>query len=202
MEEKDRKSYDWLNASQDEESSPLQITTYQLQTPTEDQSGNSAEFEGDNHNDNLPSWLREEILAGQNNEELTKSNRKLQYKEPQKKVKKVKQSIRSQEDCCCCPLDPVLYWFRVFHFACGLIGLLAFVSNLYILFDIQLDLRDLAIHFYALLFCLIIVATELELNIVLSKLQILDLWVFRGIFYSFVGIISSKYNFNGLFSTN
>jgi hypothetical protein len=148
---------------------------------------------------NVPSWLKEDLLASSHNPVsiMKKPKSTIKYKQPKPSVK----NKRSHSGgfscfgfrCGCCPDDPVLYYFRVFHSFCILVGVLAFISNLYVLLDIFLDLRNIVIHLYALFLCLVIIAAEFDLSMLLLRIQLFDSWMFRGVFYVFVGVISGKH---------
>lgn len=98
-----------------------------------------------------------------------------------------------EEDWRCCPSDPVLVCFQCFHFTSGVNGLLALLSNAYAVYTFHdLPINDLVIHGYAIVFCLLIVCIELDWRYIVSKVKFLDLWVLRGLYYIFVGVITGK----------
>ena len=183
------KNLDWLKEDDDEEkvflSDQKHIEEESLQEETKDSKKNYQASD-------LPSWLKEEMASANNVAAESSKNRPrstIKYRQPS--VKKPPRKTSSSTNWCC-PNDPVRAWFRIFHGLCGLIGVLSFISNLYVLFDVPLDIRNIVIHAYALLFCILVVGTELELKILLSRLQFLESWIFRGLFYFFVGVISGK----------
>lgn len=67
-----------------------------------------------------------------------------------------------EEDCCCCPVDPVLCWFRFFHTISGLIGVATLAANLFVLITIDtksINAKDIIMRCYAIIFCFIIILT-------------------------------------------
>lgn len=165
---------------------------------------------------NKPSWLEETTPLNPNKTKLQPaSERKTMKYKPggstrksvmplpasasTMKQKVVTTTVSQEEDGCCCPVDPVLYWFRVFHFIAGLIAILTLVSNTSLFFIANLTWRAYVLHGYATTLCLLIISVELEIQVIIAKLKILDLWVFRGLFYSFVGFLSRKCVFKSVY---
>ena len=67
-----------------------------------------------------------------------------------------------EEDCWCCPVDPVLCWFRFFHTISGLIGVATLAANLFVLITIDtksINAKDIIMRCYAIIFCFIIILT-------------------------------------------
>lgn len=142
-----------------------------------------------------PSWLHENSI-----EEGKLINEQSVKKEAKKaksnaKWKQAPQSTgEEEEDCCCCPSDPVLFGFRCFHVASGLTGIAAFSANVYTYSSPNLQIKDAIVRTYALFFCALIVLVELDWRFVVSRVKFMDLWVFRGFFYTFVGLLTCKLN--------
>lgn len=97
------------------------------------------------------------------------------------------------EDCCCCPSDPVLLWFRFFHFVSTIISIATLISNITIITKPEITPIDIIMHVYAMLFCIAIIFIEIDWRFVMDRVRVMDLWMFRGLFYCFVGIITGKY---------
>ena len=159
--------------------------------------------------DHKPSWLLETTPLTANKTKPQSERKTMKHKPPGStrksimpipstatnnaiKQKVITTTVSQEEDGCCCPVDPVLYWFRVFHFIAGLVATLALVSNTSLFFIAHLSWRSYVLHGYATILCLLIIAVELEIQLIIAKLKVLDLWIFRGLFYSFVGILSCK----------
>lgn len=105
----------------------------------------------------------------------------------------VRVPVDSKEDTCCgcCPADPILYWFRIFHSLSGLVGVASGVINAYVIStNRSMDYFSVAQHVYTIVLCAIIVLVELDWRFFMSYVQILDSWIFRGLFYGFVGILT------------
>lgn len=136
---------------------------------------------------NQPSWLRESPEQPAIVAHAPKSARKpvMQWKKPERIVKEEE----VDEDCCCCPKDPVLYWFYLYHCMAGLLAVLAVIANCSVLLRCS-SWRDAMLYGYGTLFSGIIVATEMDFRAVVSRLRLLDLWLFRGLFYAYVGFIT------------
>lgn len=198
MFENTGKSVDWLNEEVKEEvKHPLfEEEHYKEQDDNDYESGSllnkqqSKNYE--NSNDYIPSWLQEDLAppTTPSNNQSKKVRSTIKYKKPTKPTNSKSSEGKGWNFCCCCPKDPILYWFRVFHSLCGFMGVLSFISNLFILFDVALDFRNIIIHIYALFLCIIVVATELEIPFLLLRVNILESWVFRGLLYFFIGVIS------------
>lgn len=100
----------------------------------------------------------------------------------------------SNDTCCgCCPSDPVLYWFRIFHFISGFLGFASAAVNVYVMISNKsLGMVDLIIHAYTIMLCAAVVLAELDWRFFMAQVKILDSWIFRGLFYGFVGVLTSK----------
>lgn len=107
-------------------------------------------------------------------------------------------------------LDPLLWWFWLFRLLC-IIGLSAcMASNLFFIFNsaekssydsetsfdgdkaIKLGIRDYFLHLYAAALCLGGIVAELELSCMKVYAKFLQIWAFRGLFYIFIGILTSS----------
>jgi hypothetical protein len=110
-------------------------------------------------------------------------------------VKEDGQPMQYDEDCCCCPNDPVLWWFALFQWITGLTAATALITNIYSLAAANglVAVKYLSIRCFAVLLCALIVFIESEWDMVLQRLKVMHLWIFRGLFYAFVGLITSKY---------
>ena len=101
----------------------------------------------------------------------------------------------SMEDCCCCPLDPCLAAFFFFHCIAGLLGVSSMAANAYHLTN-KLSQQvappniyiDGVLRGYSIIMGCIIVCCETDWKFLMRRLKLLDLWVFRGLFYSYVGL--------------
>lgn len=94
------------------------------------------------------------------------------------------------EDCCCCPQDPCLIAFTLFHFVAGCLGVASIGANAYHLTQPNEGTKyiDIIQRCYVIGFGAIIVLTESEFKFLMRRLKLLDLWVFRGFFYAYVGL--------------
>lgn len=154
---------------------------------------------------NVPSWALEDNSVDDDDsrsyesKDTRRSIQPINVKWKNKKGPPVPAEIHSgstpnddEEDRRCCPSDPVLVCFQFFHFTSGVNGLLALVSNAYVYTLHDLPIYDLFLHGYAIVFCLLIVFVELDWRYIVSKVKFLDLWVLRGLYYIFVGVITGK----------
>jgi hypothetical protein len=96
------------------------------------------------------------------------------------------------EDCCCCVSDPVLWWFSSFHLISALVALAALVMNIVYLSQNRkhADIRSVLIRVYTILFYLVTVLIEFDWRFLMKRLRIMDLWIVRGLFYSYIGLIT------------
>lgn len=101
---------------------------------------------------------------------------------------------RTTDDESCCPESPWQLFFQLFHFFSGVFATLAFVTNIYYVFYFSADFRNKVIHLYAALFCLQIVAIELEVPFVMTRLRIMEWWIIRGLLFLFVGCLTSNFS--------
>jgi hypothetical protein len=93
------------------------------------------------------------------------------------------------EDCCCCPMDPVLLGITIFHAISGLLGLAGIAVNIFHLIQPEESglYQDIVQHSYCCVFCMIIMICEIDWRFLMKRFRILDLWIFRGFFYIYVG---------------
>lgn len=137
---------------------------------------------------NDPSWLTPSPVKNHSRSspvESVKSNNKRRI------------IVQSDDKGCCCgyfPSDPVLYWFKIFHIFSGLTGIATTLANAYVLTNRDLSFVNLVVHIYAIICCLLIIVAEIEWKYVLSLFKFLDYWVLRGLYYGFVGFLTSKLN--------
>jgi len=95
------------------------------------------------------------------------------------------------EDCCCCPQDPCLIGLAIFHVISGILGFAAVGANAYhITKQIEGGNRymDIIQRCYVIGFSAIIILAESDWKFLMRRLKLLDLWVFRGFFYMYVGL--------------
>lgn len=156
--------------------------------------------------DDTPSWLYEDTIPKKEETkalivEKTKngdSKSGIKWKHPiNKKIHNEgdedDESADAAESCCCCfPSDPMLFAFQCFHLTAGLTGLAALSANIYVFSGPTISVRDAIVRSYALLFCILIVIIELDWRLIVNKIRFADWWVFRGLFYTFVGFITCK----------
>ena len=150
--------------------------------------------------DDTPSWLYEDTVPEQ--KESTKAGKVVVDNKVAKSGVKWKQRMttntHADEDeveescCCCCPSDPMLFSFQCFHLTAGLSGMGAFVANIYVFTRPHVTVKEAIIRSYALIFCLLMVATEMDWRYIVNKARFLDWWVLRGFFYTFIGFITCK----------
>jgi hypothetical protein len=69
---------------------------------------------------------------------------------------------------------------------------IALLSNGYLLCLKVLNWRSILLHCYAVGFCIIILGVELNIAVLVKKLLILEFWIYRGLFYVFIGILTCK----------
>eukprot|EP01039_Chlorochromonas_danica_P006450 gene6450-7114_t len=136
-----------------------------------------------------PSWLRDSPSPPRA-VPPPRSTRKSVLKYPKSSSTTVRNSDSlHEEDCCCCPRDPVLYWFSLYHIFSGLSGVLAICASITVVISKHSSWRDMVLYSYGTVFSCIIVALELDFQAVVQRLRLLELWLFRGLFYSFVGFL-------------
>jgi hypothetical protein len=179
------KSTDWMHEDEEARPSPPR-DPFEIEDDSEETKDEKYQ------NPNIPQWMKDELLtsAAEHNEINNKNRPKstIKYRKPNVSKKQQEETHGNW----CCTDDPVIYWFRIFHSLCGSIGVLALISNIYVLIDVPLDIRNIVIHIYAIPFCLIVIGAELELQMLKTRLQFLESWILRGFFYFFVGSISGN----------
>lgn len=99
-------------------------------------------------------------------------------------------SIESRGEECCCGIDPLLCWFRVFHWVGGLIATFASVANIVYVQRVstEITLRDAILRAYLSLFCVIIAGIQFQIPFVLRAIEILHNWTYRGLFLVYLGL--------------
>lgn len=107
----------------------------------------------------------------------------LKYKEPQN---------QSPSDSNSSSYDSVLMWFRVMHILSALLVLVAGGINAYFVIKMTLEWNECIIRIYTISFCIIMLLVEVELDLVVQQIKILRLWMFRGLFYGFIGLLTCK----------
>lgn len=97
-------------------------------------------------------------------------------------------------NCCGCHLDLVLMGFQVFHFLGGLTALASISANFYVFTDMTLqdDIREVILRIYALLFAFITILVETDMDVFMQYFTLFQSWFLRGLWYAFVGILTSN----------
>ena len=154
--------------------------------------------ENHENTNNLPSWVLEEGI--ENNKLNNNEKDKLIQKSKDKKIKvkfNKKYNINDEtnynqddEDCKCYPSDSFLFTFQCYHFTCGLSGLLAFLSHIYSYTKPNLNVYHILIHTYIAILCLLVLFIELDWRLIIKHLKIMDMWIFGGFFYVFIGLLT------------
>ena len=87
-------------------------------------------------------------------------------------------------------MDPVLFGIAVFHMLCGLLGIAGVIANVYYMSRPSQHghYQHLILRTYAVSFCATIVAIELDWRFIMKRIKLLDLWIFRGLFYVYAGL--------------
>ena len=95
-----------------------------------------------------------------------------------------------EEDCCCCPMDPVLFGVMAFRFICFFLGIAGCVVNIYCMSrpSEREQYQHQILRAYATSFCATIVAVEVDWRVLIKRIKLLDLWIFRGLFYAYAGL--------------
>lgn len=154
---------------------------------------------------NDPSWLRDEpITSGGNPFQISSASMGINSgngntdssevplrRERRRRRRSYEDSDDDNlEDCCCCPQDPCLIAFALFHLIAGLLGVAAIGANAYHITQPTEGNRifDIIQRCYIIVFSGIIILTETDWKFLMRRLKLLDLWVFRGFFYAFVGL--------------
>jgi hypothetical protein len=114
-------------------------------------------------------------------------------KTPDKKGNDVRAELDElDEDCCFCPLDPILWWFALFTVISGMAAFAGLLINVVYIAKHRADMTDKAIllRVYATVFSGVICLIEIDWRFLVSRLRIFDLWLIRGAFYGYVGLIT------------
>jgi len=96
------------------------------------------------------------------------------------------------DECCFCPLDPILWWFALFTVVTSAIALAGMLLNVVYIakHSDSLDIRSIMLRVYAAVFCGGIVLIETDWRFILSRLRIMDVWLIRGVFFAYVGLVT------------
>lgn len=163
-------------------------------SPTNDPSKNSLNFK-ENHEKENPPWLSKENDSLLKNSNPTLNSYQQINMEPHAstKVKSKSKKTKVEEDSCCCPTDKNLCWFNIFHILSGLTAISSFFINLAYILDTDIGWKQQIIHGYVVVMCLFLLCIELEIQTIVIRLRLLDLWLFRGFFCVFISMLSCKF---------
>lgn len=144
-----------------------------------------------NGNDNEPSWLKANTSPNVTSDQPSPST-PLVAKSKSVAAIDLGEYNEWDEDCCCCVSDPVLGWFSIFHLLSALVAIAAFVMNIVYLYKNKqhADIYSVLIRVYTILFYLVTVLIEFDWRFLMKRLRIMDLWVVRGLFYTYLGLIT------------
>ena len=85
--------------------------------------------------------------------------------------------------------------FATFQFLAGLTAIAGIVANFFHLTrsprDDRYDYIDISKRVFLVVFCLIIVAIELDISVLTKRLKLLDLWIFRGFFFFYIALCTA-----------
>lgn len=88
----------------------------------------------------------------------------------------------------------VLYAFIALNALVVLIAAITFIANLVILILVKdLSHVEMAVRVYILLFCLVVVAAELDWTAAMKEFNVLNSWIFRGAAYAFIGLLTLQF---------
>jgi len=96
-------------------------------------------------------------------------------------------------DTCCGSLcDPVLWWFRIYHFFAGVSSLSTIPANLLVISSnfTLVNIRDIGIRSFGILFALLLVCAEMDWRYVVRRFKLLDAWVWRGLLFFYLGMLT------------
>lgn len=95
-----------------------------------------------------------------------------------------------EDDCCCCPMDPVLLGIAFFHGICICLGIAGIAVNIHHIMrpSEQGRYQDILLRSYSAAFCVIMVFSEIDWRFIMRRLRLLDIWIFRGLFYIYIGL--------------
>jgi hypothetical protein len=74
----------------------------------------------------------------------------------------------------------------------GLMGLASLAANAYVLTNPALDFIHFILHVYTIILCVVVTLVETDWKYFLSNVRFMESWICRGIFYTFVGFMTSK----------
>jgi hypothetical protein len=107
------------------------------------------------------------------------------------------EELERGEDCCCCPLDPVLIGMSAFHGVCGLLGIAGVAVNAHHILSPEEKGKylDIILRGYSLCFCFVIIVCEIDWRFLMRRFRILDIWLCRGFFYVYAGLQTLDHHF-------
>lgn len=96
----------------------------------------------------------------------------------------------TEADQCCCGIDPVLCWFRVFHWVGGLTATFGAVANIVHIQRVsgEISIRDVILRAYSSLFCIVVAMVQFQIPFALRGVEILQAWTYRGLFLIYIGL--------------
>lgn len=97
--------------------------------------------------------------------------------------------------CCGCRIDPILITFQLYHIAAGIVSIISISTNFYVFTTMigeSSNLREVLLRIYAVMFAIVAVLVETELDIFMKYFLIFQSWFVRGLWYAFIGIITGS----------
>lgn len=98
----------------------------------------------------------------------------------------------SEEGCCGCSIDSILFGITSFHIGCLVLGIVGMATNIYCISRMKeehsVNYQCLILRAYTTCFCIIIIAIEANWRTFTKHIKLLDLWIFRGLFYIYTGL--------------
>lgn len=96
-------------------------------------------------------------------------------------------------DCFCCSYDPFIFLLQLYHLTSFGFCVCSILANIYVVSKgLSDDPKDFSIRIFSILFSLMLIFCEFDVRLFTKYFRLFDLWLFRGMLYSFIGLVTSE----------
>lgn len=112
-------------------------------------------------------------------------------KTPMKSVMKYKDPQVSQpETDSTQSFDMILLWIKILHIVSVILCIGMTFVNIFLLVKVALEWNEYVVRVYSILFYLLMALVEFDLQCIVQQVKALQHWIYRGLFYGFLGVIT------------
>jgi hypothetical protein len=140
-----------------------------------------------------PSWVEPKPTPPRRSPVIPKQRFSLSPPQPRNVIETNVDHVDDTCYCCGCRIDPVLITFQLFHIAAGAVSVVSISTNFYVFTTMifsDSDLREVLLRIYAIMFAIVAVLIETDLDMFMKYFLILQSWFVRGLLYAFIGILT------------